>query len=577
MRRQRRGVKLLALLFCAVLLAAACGSDKKSDTGAASGSTATDTGTQKRGGTLILGAEQWPECLNPITQCANSSWMHWAVVEHVLPKLLTFDEEGKFIPGPALEGEPVTAGKGTSTNPNDPFSVTYKIRKEAVWDDGTPITGADVEFTWKAKLATQGVVSKVGYDSISKIDQTDEGKTVKVTFTDTFADWQDLFGGNTDFVLKKAAFTSEDISQNLLSEIPFSGTMWKLTSFSAEQAEFVPNPKFWIEDMKPLVDKVIFRPMADTDTELNAIRAGEVFVIYPQPSPGIKDTLSDATLKLQFGVSVSYEGLWFNQSSLKNTDSVLKDKVVREALLFGTDRQAILDQVIHNISPEVQVLNCAGWVPTVGNWCDQDDFADVKYDAAKVASLLEGAGWAKGSDGIYAKGGKRLSFTFQTVAGNTRREAIQDLLIPRWKDIGIEAVKDNSDFDTLFQTRVPQMDTEVALYIQSASPDPSVTAIYACENIPTAANGFAGQNNTGWCNQEATTLLKQSDKTAETTAREDLIHKVGDLVRADAVWLPLYQFPTLTAFRTDKIEGPVGTFTNSPLAGFANMYDWSLK
>ena len=121
------------------------------------------------------------------------------------------------------------------------------------------------------------------------------------------------------------------------------------------------------------------------------------------------------------------------------------------------------------------------------------------------------------------------------------------------------------------------MDTEVALYIQSASPDPSVTAQYACENIPTDANQFAGQNNIGWCNQQATDLMHSSDKLADETKRLDQIHQIGKAVRADAAWLPLYQFPTLTAWNTSKLDGPVGTFTNSPLGGFQNMYAWSLK
>ena len=146
-----------------------------------------------------------------------------------------------------------------------------------------------------------------------------------------------------------------------------------------------------------------------------------------------------------------------------------------------------------------------------------------------------------------------------------------------FRDLGIEAVKDNSSFDDLFQTRLPQMDTELGLYIQSASPDPSVTAQFACENIPTPENGFAGQNNVGWCNQQATDLMHSSDKIADETKRLDQIHQIGKLLRQDAAWLPLYQFPTLTAWRTDKLDGPVGAFASSPLGGFQNMYAWSLK
>ena len=574
MSRQRRGSALLCLLFSFVLIAAACSSDKKSATGTGSGSSSAG---QKKGGTIILGAEQWPECLNPINACTNSSWMHWAIDVHVLPKLMTFDEKGNFVPSPVLDGQPVLDGKGSGKNESSPFSVTYKIKQAAVWDDGSPITADDLEFTWHAKLDTVGVISKVGYKDITSIEKSDNGKTAKVVYNDTFADWPDNFGGNSDFVLKKAAFASTDTSKDLVDGIPFSAGPFKLASFNKEQAEFVPNPKWWDDATKPLADKIIIKVLPDTDTELNAIKAGEVFAVYPQPSPGIKDKLNDPTLKLDFGASVSFEALWFNEASLKNKDSVLKDKTVREALLYATDRQAILDQVIHNISPDVELLNCLGWVPTVGKWCNQDDFADVKFDPDKVKSLLEGDGWSKGSDGIYAKNGKKLSFTFQTVAGNKRREQIQDLIIPKWKDLGIEAVKDNSDFDTLFQTRVPQMDTELALYIQSASPDPSVTSVYACENIPTAENGFAGQDQIGWCNQQATDLMHSSDKLADETKRLDQIHQIGKLFRQDAASLPLYQFPTLVAWHTDKLDGPVGLFASSPLGGFQNMYAWSLK
>ena len=104
-----------------------------------------------------------------------------------------------------------------------------------------------------------------------------------------------------------------------------------------------------------------------------------------------------------------------------------------------------------------------------------------------------------------------------------------------------------------------------------------MTTIYACSAIPTAGNDYTGQNNIAWCNEEADKLLTESDQAVDPVKRLDLIHKIGDLVRQDVAWLPLYQLPTITAWRTDKITGPIGTFTSSPPGGFWNMYDWSLK
>jgi peptide/nickel transport system substrate-binding protein len=557
-----------------MLIGAACSDDNKTTSGGGASSSA----AQKKGGTLILGAEQWPDCLNPITQCANSSWMHWAVDEHVLPRLMDFDKDGNFVPSPVLKDMPTLDGKGTGKNESNPFSVTYHIDPNAVWDDGSQMTADDIEFTWHAYLDTTGTISTVGYDKIDKVESSDNGKTAKVSFTDTFADWGDLFGGNSSYLLKKAAFTSTDTSADLTDSIPFSGKGFKLDSFTTDQAVFSPNAKYWNQDQMPLVDKAIVKPFTDTDTELNALKAGEVFAGFPQPSPGIKDKLSDPNIRLDFGASVSFEGIWFDQASLKVPDTPLKDKTVREALLFAFDRQAILDNVIHNISPDVQPLNCAFWVTTVANskYCN-NEFGDVKFDPDKVKSLLEGDGWAKGSDGIYAKNGRRLSLTWQTVAGNKRREAIQDLEIPKLHDLGIELVKDNSDADTLFQQRLPHLDTEVMLFINSASPDPSVQSSLACDSIPSEANNFSGQNNYGWCNEQATKDMKDLDAVVDENARAALVKKIGQAARDDAFSLPLYQFPTLTVVRTDKIEGPVGDFTNSPGGGFENMYDFSVK
>ena len=584
MTNRRTSTKLLsAFLGLSLLTFAACGDDDDDDTGGGTGTEDTTATTEaagggeegNTGGDLTLGAEQFPECVNPLTQCANSSWMHWAVDQHVLPRLMELDANGNFVPSPVLDGDPDLAGEGVDDS-GDPFTVTYHMNPDAVWSDGSPITCADVEFTWQAKLNTTGVLSQVGYDKIESIEPGEEETDCVVTYSEPFADWQDNFGGNSDYVLKADEFAGPDIANDINTEIPFSGGPWILESFDPSgTAVLVRNESYWDEERIPLLDSVTMQLQADTDTELNALLAGEIAAIYPQPAPGIADTLeSGETVEFEFGSGTSYEGLWFNQGSLLNPDTALKDPAVREALLFAIDREEILAEVITPSFPETELLHCGGWVPTVGDWCDQTDFEDAVFDPAQVDSILTEAGWAKGSDGIYAKDGQRLSITWQTVAGNARREAIQALVIPAAAELGIELVADNSDADTLFQVRLPQLQTEIGLYAQTASPDPSVTTIFACENIPSEANEFSGQNSVGWCNEEATEVMHESDRTPDPAERVELIHQVGDFIRQDAVWLPFYQLPLVTAWDTSLVDGPVGEFTSAPYGGFANMYDW---
>jgi peptide/nickel transport system substrate-binding protein len=103
-----------------------------------------------------------------------------------------------------------------------------------------------------------------------------------------------------------------------------------------------------------------------------------------------------------------------------------------------------------------------------------------------------------------------------------------------------------------------------------------VTGIYACDQFPTAENDYSGQNFDRWCNEKASNLAKQADQTVDPDERLKLTQQIGDLVREDLVWFPLYQKPLITAWRTDKVAGPVGKYNGTPLGGFYNMWEWYL-
>lgn len=574
MLTRSRWLRVLALFLGLALFAAACGDDDD-----ASGDAPQDDGAdqdgERGGGELVLGAEQWPECLNPITQCANASWMHYVADAHVLPRLMELDAGGNHVVSPLLDGEPELTGEGIDDS-GEPFTVTYQLNEDANWSDGTPITSADVAFTHDAYLDTTGTITTAGYDVIDDVDESDP-KTVVITFTEPYAAWPELFGGNSAYVLKADEFESTDTADELLDAIPFSGGPYTLTEFSPTEALLTANMDYWDADRVPVNDTVRMVPLEDTDTQINALLAGEVMGIYPQPSPGINESLDADNIEVTFGAGTVYEGIWPDHDSLLDgSNNVLGDPVVREAVFRGINRERIVEEVLIPISPDVEILNCGGWVPTVGEWCDNTDFADITYDPEAAAAVLEADGWAKGDDGIYAKDGTRLAFTWQTVAGNARREAVQAIVIPELADIGIEVTADNSDPGELFQQKLPQRQTELMLYAQVASPDPSVTTIFACENIPTPENDFAGQNANAWCNEDATDLMKQADATPDPDARLELTHQVGDLIREDFVWFPFYQLPLVTAVNTDLVSGPVADYTSSPNGAFENIYDWEV-
>ena len=593
----RRATRATAVLAAATLLIAACGGDDDAATDGAAGTTddgsdsdpstepsadgttdstgdTTDDGSgdtpATSGGDVVFAAEQWPDCLNPITSCANASWLVWSVSAHILPRLMEVDVDGNYQPSPVIEEAP-SLENGLITE--DPFTVTYHIREDAVWSDGTPITSDDIRFTWRAILDTTGTLSTSGVDLITDVDASDP-TTAVLTFSEPYAPWADLFGGGTGFFLKSNEFTENtDLADDMLESIPWSGGPWVLQSWDTEEAVLVRNDAYWDTDRIPLIDQVTFVPREDTDTEIIALQTGEVAAIFPQPSPGVSERLSVDGIDFTVAGGVVYEGLWPNQRSPQSP--ILAELAVREALAYAIDRQEIFDTVMAPIYPSGEVLQCAGWVPNVGDWC-ADDFADVTQDFDKAAQILTDAGWARNDDGVWEKGGTPLVIEWNTVAGNKRREDVQALVQEQVADFGIRFDINNLDAAELFQNRLPTLDFGMGLYANVTSPDPSVTTLYDSSQIPTEENGFSGQNAMAWDNETVTDLTRRADRELDPAARLELIHQIGAEARADVAWIPLYQLPNLTAWRSDQLGGPIGDYTASSYGGFANMYDWFL-
>lgn len=557
MHPQRRSLRLIAVLMLVGLVAAACGNDDDGTVTQPDGD-----GQQQEGGELVFGVEQWPECINPITSCYTASWASWSVFTHVLPQAMTLDPESNYIPSPVLTGEP-------EVSEGEPFAVTFNIAEEAVWDDATPITSADFEFTWRAHLDTPGAALTTGYDVIESIDTSDP-KAAVVTFSEIYAPWRDLFGG-IDYLLPAHVFDSTDVSQVMESEIPFSGHAWQLESWSEEEAVLVPNEAYWDEELTPLLDRVVFVPREDADTEITALLSDTdpVSVIWPQPSPGIEERLATDNVEFEVAAGGFLEGLFPNHSR-----PLGGNKAVREALLYAIDRQAIAEGVLGGINPGT--LDCAGWSPTIGPWCDESDFGEVTQDFDMAEQILTDDGWARNANGVWEKDGEELVIEFNTVAGNTRRENVQQIMQEQVSDFGIRFNMQNYEGTTLFTNYLPPLNFGMFLAAQVAPPDPDTSFIYACAQIPSEENELGGQNYSAYCNPELDELLAEANRTTDLDARVELIHQIGDIIREDVVWIPLYPLPNLAAWRTDIVAGPVSEYVSSPLGTFANMYDWSV-
>ena len=531
-------------------------------------SATSEAGTEPGGGELILAVEQWPECLNPVTSCANASWTLWSVNTHVLPRLMELDLRNNFRASPTLLEEPTTANGGLQLADDGTFTLTYRLNPDAVWSDGTPMTSTDVWYTWRARLDTDGTLDTAGYELITGID-TDDPQVAIVTFSEPYAPWRDLF----DPILPAHHLGPDtNIASRWNDSIPISGGPWLQHSWSQDQHVLVPNELYWDPERRPLVDRVVMVPREDTDSEVVALQTGEVMAASPQPFPGAAERLS-GDLTFVGGGGTFIEGLWINQLAPDRRFEITRN--IRQALAYSLDRELIADVALGSIIDDPQVLQCAGWSPAVGEWCT-DAFARYVQDMDQVTRLLTAEGWTRPDpDGLWVNAdGEQLVLQWNTVAGNKRREDVQALVSEMTAPFGIGWEIVNYDPGELFQNRLPALNFgPVALYANSTSPDPTVFRLYDIDSIPGEANGFTGQNFTAYASQEASDLAAEIDRQVDAEIRLALVHELGALLATDVPWIPLYVLPNLVVWNSTLVEG-AGNALFSAYGGFADMYDW---
>lgn len=572
--KARRHATFVAVLAAMALVAAACGGGGQPEQ-----TEEQPDAEQQTGGEIVLGAEQWPECTNPITTCAAASWAFWSVFWHVLPRLTEVDLEGNYSVNPGtVAAELPTVENGLITE--DPPTIEVPLNPDAVWEDGSQISCEDIRFTSLAQQFTKGSYSAgSGYDQITEIDCSQENTAI-LHLAKPLANWNDLFGGALSFIIKAGAYPDADpdepdISEETNDALPYSGGPWLLDSWSKRELVLVPNENYWWDERKPLLDQVTMIPITEQAAEINAILSREVAAIFPQPSEvSIPDQVAeDPAVQVTGQPGTFNEEIW-----IQNQNPPMDDPDVRLALAHALDREAVMDAIIRVNQPDAEVLNCPGTVLAhVGDWCTPV-FEDITYDPERSIEILEGAGWDCSAvpESPCEKDGEPLSILYSTVAGNTRREATQQLLKERARPAGFDFRVKNYDAGVLFGDIGPKGEFHIADYAIGPVVDPSFTANFHCDNIPSEENEFAGGNWSQWCNQEASELMDSSDSLFDTAERQEQITRIQELYREDVASVPLYALPNVIVWRTDQVEGPVDEYAAHAYSAFFNIFDWSV-
>ena len=563
----RRVFGALALLTALSLLAAACGSSGKGAAGGGTNgpSTTIFSGTVPQGGTLTVGAEQEPDCFDWIGSCAGSAWGTWMAQIQTEPSAFrTVVRNGAVVevPGAVLAGMPTFSASPVET-------ITYRITPAATWSDGVPITCADFQYTAAQEQSGPDIGDRTGYVDLASVTcPTPKTVVVKYAQGKTFASWNTLFASAVG-ILPSHLLKGKDRDKQLKDGYTWSGGPWFAKWNKGQSIVLTPNPRYW--GPKPHLDKVVFEFETDTAAEFQAFESGQVDAIYPQPEidvvEAIQSGLPDANTQYQSQTG-GVEALWFNLARFP-----FDSKVVRQAVGYAIDRDTIVDKLFGPLGVTKAVNSLNPYV--IGAYSDPNAWAGYHLDLAKVASLMQGDGWKKGSDGVWAKDGKRAAFTVVTTAGDKRRELTEEVMQPELKAAGFDMTIRNTTADNLFGNLLPSGDYQASIYSSSlTSVTPGLCSVLCTENIPGPSNQNSGNNDSFASIPSADVQMRIVDQSLDDAARRAAAKKADDILADYDVALPLDPLPDILIW-SKKVVGPI---TDNPIEGmFWNIDQWGIE
>jgi peptide/nickel transport system substrate-binding protein len=294
-------------------------------------------------------------------------------------------------------------------------------------------------------------------------------------------------------------------------------------------------------------------------------------MIYPQPQLDlvgqVKGLAPNINSKISFGLS--WEHLDFN-----TTYGPLQDIKVRQAFAMALDRQTIVDQTVGQFSSDAKVLDNRIWLNTQPQYQDTAPAQYKKQNTAQAKQLLESDGYTLGPDGIYAKGGQKLSFKIDTTANNPLRQQTIQVMIPMLKAAGIDA-QFNANPNIFKGPEVPTSlaagGFQVALFAWVGNPFiSSQPPIY---ESPQAAGGVQ-QNYSRAGNPQIDQLLTSWQTETDPAKVAATGNQIDKLLWDQMATIPLYQKPTYIAYSSNIENAKDNPTQQGPLW---NANTWALK
>ncbi|MFK8022476.1 MAG: ABC transporter substrate-binding protein [Ilumatobacter sp.] len=512
----------------------------------------------RRGGSVAVGTTL--DLSNPNPHASRDAAK--ILAEWTLPVMYRIDAQ--------LDPEPSLATGPPRADPDDPLVLTWSIRDDRSWEDGTPVTTADIVATHEYLVAADtSAVSTSLYDSVATVTALD-ATTVQLQLSEPNGAAYLLFS-TIHPIIKNAAWREhlgrgETAATFLVDGVDFAAGPYQLAARqNPGEIALARNPG-WTGDEVAL-DRVDFAFYPDSAALVEAQQSGQVDVIWVDDVDRTEvrdaEALADTTV-LTDASDIAV------QLSMNLRSEPLMDPLVRRAILHAIDRAAVADTAVgRKTGTNVEPWNSLVFAPDQrGN--DQP-FADI-FDVDEANRLLDEAGWLRPDETVFRrKDGQDLALTIVLLSDsdsiNTAiaiEEALQGI------GIDITGTPASSEFTS---ERMNAGAFDLLLQFRVFNNDPVATALsFATDACPVSIEGCSGDgvNFGAFSSAEVDAVFDQVDRINDPLERRNAYAEIDRLLLDAVPAVPLYVEPAFSAHR-DDIAGIVMAPNVGPMS---SLDDW---
>jgi peptide/nickel transport system substrate-binding protein len=496
------------------------------------------------GGTYIEGLAGTPQYINPILSQYNR-------VDQDLAALIF---EGLSYPDQNGELKPRLATDWSLSD--DGLTYTFHLRRNVRWQDGVPFTADDVLFTISAiqDPGYQGPPYLADLWRSVKVDEVDN-YTIRFTLKELFTPFLDY----TTIGLLPAHLL-KDVPAAQLPRHPFNtkpvGTgPFQLVEVTPEHALLTANRHYY--GAKGYLNRLEFRFYPDHQSLLAAYERGEILGISRVLPQDTKRIQTEQNLQLFSAQQSGYTMVYLNLRSKEAP--FFQEKKVRQALLLGLDRQALINKVLNGqgLVADSPILP--------GTWAYDKDIQRYPYNPELANELLDKSGWIdSNADGIRERDGQPFSFELLTSDDPTQAD-LADAMAEQWLIIGVQARRKTVGALLTDRLRAHQFAAAVIELMISGDPDPY--PLWHQTQIE------AGQNYAGFDNRRLSEAIEEARRIADRSRRAALYHEFQQIFAEEVPALLLY-YPIYSYAVDQRVAGVQIAPLLDPGERFRNIADW---